>query len=320
MRAYDVEVYESREDWLPQRGLGGSDAATIAGLNQYKPPLTLWAELTGKLSGEIENQIPLKTGERLESLVLELLDGEIDYSTWRPGARRGQIVQLRSKERPWQTYTPDAVVLSGTRPAWHQVVAPVEAKTTAVDKSWDHKGSAGPVRAEVQLHHGFSVLGTDGTAYMAALLGNRAFTWFGVTFDQDIVDWLVEIEETFLDLVKADIPPDHQFSEEGAKVLAKLLPYAKATVAELGGAAAAAAASELKTVIEQRKHYEKREKELRQQVMHAALEAAGLDGELDEDRKLRIETPSGNWSWSSSLRSGYEVKAGRVTTLRPLTK
>ena len=40
----------SRDEWLSVRnkGVGGSDAAVAVGLSQYKSPLELWLEKTGR--------------------------------------------------------------------------------------------------------------------------------------------------------------------------------------------------------------------------------------------------------------------------------
>ncbi len=314
---YTVETYGHRDEWLPQRGLGGSDAACILGLNQYKPPVELWAEQTGKVEPPEINPIYALTGHALEPVVLELLEGAAaGHTIWRPGARRNQIIQCRSNERPWQTYTPDAVVLAGERRAWGQVIGPIEAKSTAIESSWEHRASAGAVRAECQVHHGFAVLGAEnGSGLMAAILANRDFAWFAVEWDQDIVEHIIEREEEFLELVERDIPPDYQFSEDGAKMLAKLLPYARESVVELGGAAAAAA-RDLGELIKVKKTLEDREKVLRQRVMHDALVAAGLGEAPDLEHKLKIETQFGNWTLSSHARAGYEVQPGRVTQLR----
>lgn len=42
-----------RDAWLQERtkGIGGSDVATVLGLNPYKTPLSLWEEKTGKAEG-----------------------------------------------------------------------------------------------------------------------------------------------------------------------------------------------------------------------------------------------------------------------------
>ena len=44
----------TREEWLEARknGIGGSDAATILGLNPYKTTIELWEEKTGKREAE----------------------------------------------------------------------------------------------------------------------------------------------------------------------------------------------------------------------------------------------------------------------------
>ena len=44
----------TREQWLEERkkGIGGSDAATIMGLNPYKTNVDLWEEKTGRKDAE----------------------------------------------------------------------------------------------------------------------------------------------------------------------------------------------------------------------------------------------------------------------------
>ena len=55
----------ARDDWLQERskGIGGSDVATVLGLNPYKTPLSLWEEKTGKTKAPRQAKRP--TGERL---------------------------------------------------------------------------------------------------------------------------------------------------------------------------------------------------------------------------------------------------------------
>ena len=44
----------SRSEWLQHRrkGLGGSDAAAVAGLNPWKSPFAVWMEKTGQIEPE----------------------------------------------------------------------------------------------------------------------------------------------------------------------------------------------------------------------------------------------------------------------------
>ena len=48
----------SREEWLKERrkSLGGSDMGAVLGLNKYRSPWVVWAEKTGRLGEEPENE------------------------------------------------------------------------------------------------------------------------------------------------------------------------------------------------------------------------------------------------------------------------
>ena len=61
----------SREDWLVHRrqAIGGSDAATILGLNPYASPYTLWADKTSRLPVQPDNEA-MRQGRDLEPYVV----------------------------------------------------------------------------------------------------------------------------------------------------------------------------------------------------------------------------------------------------------
>lgn len=60
----------SREDWLEERkkSLGGSDMGAVLGLNRYRSPYTVWAEKTGRIGEEPENEA-MRVGRDLEPYV-----------------------------------------------------------------------------------------------------------------------------------------------------------------------------------------------------------------------------------------------------------
>ena len=62
----------SRSDWLAQRrkSIGGSDAAGIIGLSQYATPYTVWADKTGRLPDQEDNEA-MRQGRDLEEYVAE---------------------------------------------------------------------------------------------------------------------------------------------------------------------------------------------------------------------------------------------------------
>ena len=65
----------TREEWLEARknGIGGSDAATILGLNPYKTTIQLWEEKTGKREAEDISEKPyVRYGTEAEDLLRQL--------------------------------------------------------------------------------------------------------------------------------------------------------------------------------------------------------------------------------------------------------
>lgn len=64
----------NREEWLKERknGIGGSDAATIIGLNPYKTNIELWEEKTGRKEAEdISEKLYVKYGTNMEPVLRE---------------------------------------------------------------------------------------------------------------------------------------------------------------------------------------------------------------------------------------------------------
>lgn len=80
----------THEEWLAERkkSLGGSDVASVLGMNEYSSPYTVWAEKTGKLP-PFEGNEWTKLGNDLESYVAQRfceasgLKVVNDNTTWR---------------------------------------------------------------------------------------------------------------------------------------------------------------------------------------------------------------------------------------------
>ena len=71
---------QTREEWLKCRcrGIGGSDAGAVLGVNKYKTNVDLWAEKTHKKPHpEIKNNSAVEYGKNAEKLIRELY--KLDY-------------------------------------------------------------------------------------------------------------------------------------------------------------------------------------------------------------------------------------------------
>ena len=60
----------ARAEWLGERrkGIGGSDAPVIAGVNPYRSLMDLWLDKTGEYSEDIDNEA-MYWGRTLEDVV-----------------------------------------------------------------------------------------------------------------------------------------------------------------------------------------------------------------------------------------------------------
>ena len=79
----------SREEWLEwrRRGIGGSDAAAVAGLNRWRSPMQVWLEKTGQIEGSGDNEA-MYWGRILEDIIAD----EFSRRTGKRVRRRNAIL------------------------------------------------------------------------------------------------------------------------------------------------------------------------------------------------------------------------------------
>jgi putative phage-type endonuclease len=100
--------YESgSEEWHKLRNddaaIGGSDIGAIAGLSPWESAITKWAKKTGKISDELEPNMSMRLGNKLERPILEIFAEEHpDYEIYTTGT-------WAHKEFSWQRANPDAL-------------------------------------------------------------------------------------------------------------------------------------------------------------------------------------------------------------------
>ena len=91
---------KTREHWLEERknGIGGSDAATILGLNPYKSNVDLWEEKTGrKEATDISDKPYVKYGTEAEKHLRELF--KLDFPEYEVSHEENTII--KHKEHPF---------------------------------------------------------------------------------------------------------------------------------------------------------------------------------------------------------------------------
>jgi len=203
-----------REEWLELRkkGIGGSDAAAIVGLDRYRSPFDVYADKLG-LKPEIPDNEAMRQGRDLEQYVAE----RFMEATGKKVRRRNAMLQ--HPEYPFMIADIDRWVVGEN--------AGLECKTTSVLNRAKFSQGEFPPNYYVQCMHYMAVTGAE-RWYLAVLVLNKAFHVFTIERDEAEVQALIEAEKDFWENhILKQIPPSPDGSEATSEVIKQLFPEAR---------------------------------------------------------------------------------------------
>jgi len=203
-----------REEWLELRkkGIGGSDAAAIVGLDRYRSPFDVYADKLG-LKPEIPDNEAMRQGRDLEQYVAE----RFMEATGKKVRRRNAMLQ--HPEYPFMIADIDRWVVGEN--------AGLECKTTSVLNRAKFSQGEFPPNYYVQCMHYMAVTGAE-RWYLAVLVLNKAFHVFTIERDEAEINALIEAEKDFWENhVLKQIPPAPDGSEATSEIIKQLFPEAK---------------------------------------------------------------------------------------------
>lgn len=199
-------------DWLDWRrkGIGGSDASVVCGINKYRSPVELWMDKTGQLPYDEAGEAAY-WGTQLESLVKSEF-------TKRTGIEVYPAHQLlQSEEYPFMLAN-----LDGTCQHPDYGTCVFEAKTSSAYRAGEWSDAI-PDEYVLQVQHYLAVTGYMG-AYIAVLIGGNTFRWKFIERDEELISMLVQLEGDFWEHVQSNVPPPLDGSEASAKFLSERFP------------------------------------------------------------------------------------------------
>lgn len=216
-----------RDIWLRERqkGIGGSDAPAVAGLDQFSSRLRVYLDKTGR-APERRDTPSMAFGRRIEPVIRE-------WFTEVTGIGVSLHGLLRNRENPWQQYSPDAFTDDGGLLEIKAVRSPYMAREWEGDHVSD--------RAAIQGQHGLRVTAKTHVWY-AALVGVELVVRREYRDDTLISD-LTAIEDDFWHgHVVAQVPPPlgHAADPELVRLLHPLASPGEAVDLDEDGAAALA--------------------------------------------------------------------------------
>lgn len=200
----------TEQEWVESRkgSIGGSDAASVVGLNPYKSAYALWAEKSGRLEPEdISTREAVRLGHVLEPYVAQ----RFTEITGKKVRRENYI--LKNDLYPWAHANVDRMVIGEK--------AGLECKTTSALNLRAFKNGEYPANYYVQCVHYLAVTGLE-RWYLAVLIGNREVRVFVIERDEDEIAALMDAEREFWEGVESGAAPLADGSESTAKALGRL--------------------------------------------------------------------------------------------------
>ena len=205
-------------------GIGGSDAATVLGINPFTTTYELYLDKLGEAPPEDENFLKEARywGSVLEQPVSDRYAEETGYKI----QKANNII--RSKEYPFMLANIDRKVVGEDRRIGF------EAKTAARPEGWGESGSNEiPPYIMCQVQHYLAVTGYDHWD-LAVLIGNRDYRSYRINPIESIIEQLIEAEQEFWDRVQNRVAPEPDWqSASTTRFLKNFYPGTNGQVIEL---------------------------------------------------------------------------------------
>lgn len=204
----------SREEWLKARkkGIGGSDAAAIAGLNKWKSPVGVYLDKVGQAPEEDTAGEAAYWGNVMEDIVAQ----EFSKRTGLKVRRRNAILQ--HPDHSFMLANVDRLIV-GAREG-------LECKTASeyLKDLWE--GEEIPASYLLQCQHYMAVTGYEAW-HIAVLIGGNKFIYKKVERDEELIQYLIDIEKNFWEEhVLKENPPMFDGSDASVDLLKALYPEA----------------------------------------------------------------------------------------------
>lgn len=216
----NINKEKDKDGWLEIRkcGIGGSEAASILGLNPYRSSMSVYLEKIITLDKEKEldclNEINyrMELGNKLEEFVAK----EFTLKTGKKVRHINGI--LINDKYPFALANIDRAVVGES--------AFLECKVTNSfsKKIWE---VGVPIHYQIQVNHYMAVTGAS-HCYVAALIGNEKLVIHKIERDEEIIDEIMRLEEMFWNnCILGDNIPSPDGSTDYSKVLQQVYKNSK---------------------------------------------------------------------------------------------
>jgi putative phage-type endonuclease len=179
-----------------QKGIGGSEVASILDINKYKSKFVLWTEKTGAVEPEpVDNEF-VEWGNILEPSIRAKFAKENGFKTTKCN------FVLQHDEHEFMIANIDGEYKDPSRKG----KGVLEIKTTSEWNKKEWEGDHVPIAYMAQMQHYLAVTGYEYGAF-ACLIGGNKYRQFFVDRDEETIELIIKAEKEFMDAVEANNYP-----------------------------------------------------------------------------------------------------------------
>jgi len=220
MTEADWQAYREK-----QKGIGGSDVATILGLNPYKTAFTLWLEKTGQIEPpNLSGNQAIEWGNILEPVIREKFAKETGFEVF----ENHWVMQHELHD--FMLANIDGEVID---PQFKGERGVLEIKT-AGERMKDQWTDGPPHHYMLQIQHYLAVLDYS-YAYVAVLISGQIFKYFLIERDDYVIHQVIQAENEFMEMVERNIAPEISGHRADTEYLAGAFPEDNGETGELDG-------------------------------------------------------------------------------------
>ena len=211
-----------KKSWLRyrKRGIGGSDAGAVCGLNPYHTAIQVYYDKTSDEIEEIDNEA-MRQGREFE-----------DYVAGRFCEASGKKVRrvnamYYDEKNPFMLADVDRMVVGEN--------AGLECKTASPYMAEKWEDGKIPLSYQIQCHHYMSVCNTDAW-YIAVLIYGKEFKYYRIERDEQVIADLIRIEKEFWrEHVMKRVMPDPDGSKTADAAIAERFKISRDLTIPLSG-------------------------------------------------------------------------------------
>ena len=204
----------SHEEWLDyrKRGIGGSDAGAICGLNPYSSSISVFLDKISSYTNDVDNEA-MRQGRDLEDYVANRF-----MEATKMKVRKVNVIYY-CEDYPHMLANVDRMVVGEN--------IGLECKTTNIMNANKWKDGNVPLHYQLQCHHYMAVTGAKAW-YIAVVILGKEFKYVRIDRDEEIIKNLISIETDFWNNhVLTGVMPDPDGSKAADDIISEYFKTAK---------------------------------------------------------------------------------------------